>query len=192
VAAPNATFQKTKPGDYRTYFGEVACAARKDVDAYPATGRAAAVSTLKKIAATPHVTVSGGKGWTFAQGDGARLVAVDTTSAKRQGAIVTQPEINWMLKPQSTNGQTWRYYQLTMEYDCASGKRRGTGFLRIYDGEDRPVHEETVSNAPWEAVAGGGPTALLEMACKNRKLIGLPSGSRTAVLSRLKEIAGAP
>jgi hypothetical protein len=51
------------------------------------------------------------------------------------------------------------------------------------------VHEETVANAPWETISGAGPTALLEMACKNRKLIGLPSGSRTAVLSRLKEIA---
>jgi hypothetical protein len=189
VAPPNATFEKAKAGDYRNYFAEVACNGRKDIDAYPAAGRANAVALMKKIAATPHVTINAGKGWTFAQGDGARLVAVDTSSAKRQGAIVTQTEINWMLKPQATNGQPWRYYQLTTEYDCAGNKRRGAGFLRIYDGQDRPVHEETVSEAAWEAVTGPGPTALLEMACKNRKLTGLPSGSRTAVLSRLKEIA---
>ena len=189
AALPNAPFEKFKAGDYHAYFTDVVCGGRKDVDAYTAAGRTAGLALLKKISATPHVTVTSGKGWTFADGDGARLVAIDTSSAKRTGATVTQTEINWMLKPQATNGQTWRYYQLTTEYDCAGGRRRGAGFLRIYDDEDRPVHEETVSNAPWEAVAGPGPKGLLEMACKDRKLMGLPSGSRTAVLSRLKEIA---
>ena len=100
-----------------------------------------------------------------------------------------QPEIAWMRKPQSTNGQSWRYYYLVTEYDCAKGRRRGNGPFRIYNDADQPVHEETITDAPWETLSGPEAGSLLEMACKNRKLTGLPSGSRSGVLARLKELA---
>jgi len=189
AAAPKTAFEKYKPSDFQSYFADVACSGRKTLDSYTAKGRTEGLALLKKIAATPHVTNAGAKGWTYAIGDGARLLAVDTSSTKRVGDNVLQPEIAWMRKPQSTNGQSWRYYYLVTEYDCAKGRRRGNGAFRIYNDADQPVHEETITDAPWETLSGPEATSLLEMACKNRKLIGLPSGSRTGVLTRLKELA---
>jgi hypothetical protein len=189
AAAPKTAFEKFKPGAYQAYFADVACGGRKTLDSYTAKGRAEGLALLKKIAATAHVTNAGAKGWTYALGDGARLLAVDTSSTKRIGDNVLQPEIAWMRKPQSTNGQSWRYYYLVTEYDCAKGRRRGNGSFRIYNDADQPVHEETIADAPWEALSGPEATSLLEMACKNRKLTGLPSGSRAGVLTRLKELA---
>jgi hypothetical protein len=131
AAAPKTAFEKFKPGAYQAYFADVACGGRKTLDSYTAKGRAEGLALLKKIAATPHVTNAGAKGWTYAIGDAARLLAVDTSSTKRVGDSVLQPEIAWMRKPQSTNGQSWRYYYLVTEYDCAKGRRRGNGAFRI-------------------------------------------------------------
>ncbi|MDB5451948.1 MAG: hypothetical protein JWO33_526 [Caulobacteraceae bacterium] len=192
AAAPNAAFEKPKGNDFHAFFFDAVCGGRKFFDSYGAKTRADAVAVMKKVSATPHVTNTGAKGWTFAQGDGARLLAMDTTTAKRTGDTVLQSEISWMRKPQTTNGQTWRYYQLVTEYDCAKGRRRGNGSFRIYDADDRPVHEETVSDAPWETLSGPEATSLLEMVCKNKKLAGLPSGPRAAMLARLKELAALP
>jgi hypothetical protein len=189
AAAPKATFEKFKPSDYQAYFMDVACNGRRILDSYGARGRIEALAALKRIAASAHVTNAGAKGWTYAMGDGARLLAVDTSSTKRNGDSVLQPEIAWMRKPQTTNGQTWRYYYLVTEYDCAKGKRRGNGPFRIYNDADQPVHEETIVDAQWETLSGPEASNLLEIACKSRKLAGLPSGSRAGMLARLKELA---
>jgi hypothetical protein len=189
AASPKAAFETFKPADYQAYFFDTLCNGRKILDAYDARGRADGLALLKKIAATPHVTNSAAKGWAYAMGDGARLLAVDTSSTKRVGDSVLQTEIAWMRKPQSTNGQAWRYYFLVTEYDCAKGRRRGNGPFRIYNDADQPVHEETITDAPWEALSGPEAANLLEIACKNRKLAGLPSGPRAAVLTRLKALA---
>lgn len=187
-ADPRTVFEKLKPGDYRQYFVDVACTGPKPADYYMAQGRTNGLSAMRRVAATAHVTNTGGKGWTFAMGDPARLMAIDTTSTKRSGDIVVQSEINWMRKPQVTNGEPWRYLQMTFEYDCAKGRRRGSGPLRIYADDDHPVHEETVADAPWEPLAGAQAASLLEIACKNKKLAGLPVGTRSAMLQRLKEL----
>lgn len=189
AAAPKAPFEKAKPGEFQGYFLDVGCGGRKALDTYTARGRPDALALLKKVAATPHVINTAAKGWTFAQADGARLLAIDTTSTRKVGASVLQTEIAWMRKPQTTNGQTWRYYQLVTEYDCAKGRRRGNGPFRIYDNQDQLVHEETVGEAPWETLDGPQAADLLEMTCKAKKLPGLPVGARAAMLSRLKELA---
>ena len=188
AAPPKAAFEKYKPADFQSYFADVACSGRKTLDSYAAKGRTEGLALLKKIAATPHVTNAGAKGWTLATADGGRLLAVDTSSTKRVGDSVMQPEIAWMRKAQTTNGQSWRYYYLVTEYDCAKGRRRGNGSFRIYNDADQPVHEETIANAPWEPVSAEG-AGLLEIACKNRKLTGLPTGPRAGMLARLKELA---
>lgn len=188
-ASAAAKFEKPKAAnDYRQYFLGVACQGARTLDVYPALGRKSAVATMKTVADRGHVTNTAGKGWAFAIADAGRVLAVDTSSTKRVGDSVLQPEIVWMRKPQSTNGQAWRYYFLITEYDCAKGRRRGNGPFRIYNDADMPVHEETVADAPWEPVAGPQGQALLEMACKNKKLTGLPSGGRGPMLSRLKEL----
>jgi hypothetical protein len=192
AAAPTAVFEKPKTNDFHAFFFDAVCGGRKFFDSYPAKTRAEAVATLKRISGAAHVTTSGAKGWAFAQADGAKLVAIDTSSTKRAGDTVLQTEINWMRKPQTTNGQTWRYFQLVTEYDCAKGRRRGAGSFRIYDDADRPVHEETIADAPWEALSGPQGADLLEMTCKNKKLPALPSGPRAAMLARLKELAATP
>ena len=189
AAAPNAVFEKPKPNDFHAFFFDAVCGGRKFFDSYGARTLAEAVATLKRVSSAAHVTTMGAKGWTFAQGDAARLVAIDTSSAKRTGDTVLQTEINWMRKPQTTNGQTWRYFQLVTEYDCAKGRRRGAGSFRIYDDADHPVHEETIADAPWEALSGPQGADLLEITCKNKKLPALPTGPRAAMLARLKELA---
>jgi hypothetical protein len=188
-ADPKSGFVKVRAGDYQAYFLDVACSGRKASDAYTAKGRADGIALMKKIAALPHVTNTGAKGWTFAIADNARLLAIDTSTTKRNGDTVLQPEIAWMRKPQTTNGQSWRYYYLITEYDCAKGKRRGNGAFRIYNDLDQPVHEETIVDAQWETLSGPEAQALLELTCKNHKLPGLPSGSRSSMLARLKELA---
>jgi hypothetical protein len=187
-ADPRSAFEKLKPGDYRLYLAEVACTGPKPADVYVAVGRTNGLAAMRKVAATNHITNTGAKGWTFALGDPARLMAIDTSSTKRTGNIVVQTEINWMRKPQVTNGEPWRYLQMTFEYDCAKAMRRGSGPLRIYADDDHPVHEETVADARWEPLAGAQATQLLEIACKSKKLAGLPVGPRAAMLVRLKEL----
>jgi hypothetical protein len=187
-----ANFEKVRRGDYTAYFLDVACNGRKTLDTYEAKGRAEGIALLRTVSGLPHVTNTAAKGWTFALADGARLLAIDTSATKRTGQTVMQPEIAWMRKPQTTNGQSWRYYFLVTEYDCAKGRRRGAGSFRIYNDADQPVHEETIADAPWEPLSGPEATALLDMACKNKKLAGLPSGSRSNMLVRLRQLAAMP
>lgn len=188
-APPNLQFSPVTASDSRLLFLEAACTGRRPVDVYAAADRAKALERLRRLARQPRVTSQSKAGWVVALGDASRLVAIDTSSSRRAGDIVTQTELTWMVRPQTTNGQTWRYNQITVEYDCAKGRRRGAGPMQIFAPDDKLVHEEVVKDAPWAALPPNGPPAmLLEMACKNRKLEGLPSGARGAVLARLKEI----
>jgi hypothetical protein len=148
---------------------------------------------MKRISSEKHVTTNANKGWAFAIGDGARLVAIDTSATKRAGETVTQTELNWMRVLQTTNNEQWRYNITGVEYDCVGAKRRMAGALQVYGPDDNVVHEESVSGAAWTVIDPKSPAAyLLQIACKNRPLLGLPSGSKGAVLSRLKEIAAQP
>lgn len=189
-APPNGQFAPIGQGDARAYFYEIACDGRRPLDLYPSAGGAKLVETLKRTAGQQHVGALAKKGWTFALGDASRLVAIDTSSTKRAGAIVTQNELSWMRQPQTTAGKIWRYNELTVQYDCAAGKRRVDGPMQVFASDDKLVHEELVTNGPWTPIDPNGPAGyLLQMACKDRKLLGLPSGSRAAALARLKEIA---
>lgn len=189
-AAPNARFTPVPPDDSRIFLVNRLCANDRLADPHLAVGRGAGVALLKQIAGQAHVANTGKKGWALALTNPAMLVAVDTSSARREGSMITETEIAWMRKDQTTNGTAWRYSQISYQYDCAAGKRRPNGPLQIYAADNSLVHEETASDAPWSALPPeGGGTMMLDMVCGGRKLLGLPVGARGAMVARLRELA---
>lgn len=131
-AAPNARFAPVPPDDSRTFLVNVLCGGGKLSDPQLVTGRVGGVAMMKQVAGQTHVSNTGKKGWALALANPAMLVAVDTGTTKREGQMVTETELSWMRKDQTTNGSTWRYNLITYQYDCAAGKRRPNGALEIY------------------------------------------------------------
>lgn len=183
-------FQPVTPDDPRGFFLEALCGTRKPPDPYLAVGRDAALALMRRLAGEAHVRASAAKGWAFAIANPAAIFALDTSSWRREGDVVRVNEIAWMRNNQTTEGQSWRYMISGYEYDCAGRRRRGAGELEIYAGDNSLVHKETVAEAPWTPV-GANPFngAMLDMACGQQPLWGLPTGERAAMVRRLRELA---
>jgi len=188
-APPAAKFTPVPPGDSRAYFVPIVCGERPPVDPHIAVGRKEGLATMKLLAAKKRVTASAKVGWTFALSLPPSLTAIDTSSWKREGDIVSQTEITWMRKDQVNDGLSWRYSVIPFEYDCVVGRRRAKGMLQFYAANNTLAHEEPVEGA-WALLPPSSPGSLLfDMACNGKKLAGLPSGPRAAMIIRLRELA---
>lgn len=174
-------------GNPRAVIAGVICDDRKGVDPHLAEGRAAAVALMRAITRQAHVKSDAAKGWAFAAYTATAFLAIDTSSTKRVGDIAHQTELTWMRANQTTNGQTWRYNQVAVEYDCTGRKRRGAGQLQFFAADGKLVHEEVLKDQAWTPLPAGSP--MLDMACSGRKLAGLPVGAREAMIARLRELA---
>lgn len=185
-----AAFMPVAADDPRGFFLEILCQGRKPADPYLAVGREEALAVMERLAGQAHVRASADKGWIFAIANSAAIFAMDTSSWRREGDVVRVNEIAWMRNTQTTDGKSWRYMVSGYEYDCAGRRRRGAGELEIYAGDNSLVHKETVADAPWTSV-GASPFngAVLDMACGQEPLWGLPTGDRAAMVRRLRELA---
>lgn len=188
-APPAAKFAPVVRGDTLAYFLPIVCDGRPPIDPHMAIGRKEGLALMQSLARQQRITASAGKGWTFAIAMRTSLTAIDTSSWKKTGDVVTQSEITWMREDQVNDGASWRYSIIPFEYDCVVGRRRANGMLQFFSSDNTLAHEEQVE-APWALLPPDSPGGVLfDMACKGRKLAGLPIGLRGPMIARLRELA---